>query len=102
MPYTCETLQWQSFDIEVRYHPDPFHLTSRGQAAMAHIEIRIIKPARAALPITETGYRSHYTPKAIVDGFDSPGVFVVEWLEVAAQAENWQAALADQRQLCLF
>ncbi|PCI21053.1 hypothetical protein COB64_00845 [Candidatus Wolfebacteria bacterium] len=102
MAYTTETLIWQSYEIEVRYDPDPFNLTSSDREAMSHIEIRTIKPVKAALPITGTGYKSHFTPKGNIDEYATPAAFVKEWLEHEAQSEDWKIARESDRQLSLF
>jgi len=102
MAYTTETLIWQSYEIEVRYDPDPFSLTFQNREAMAHVEIRTIKPEKAALPITETGYRSHFTPKGNIDEYETPAAFVKEWLEHEAQSEDWKVAQENDRQMSLF
>ena len=102
MAYTSETLIWQSYEIEVHYDPDPFNLVSGHQEAMAHVEIRTLMPAKAALPITETGYRSHFTPKGNIDEYGSAVEFVRRWLDYEAQSEAWRIAQENARQLSLF
>lgn len=102
MAYTTETLIWQSYVIEVRYDPDPFSMASHTGEAMSHIEIRAVKPEKAALPITETGYKSHFTPKGNIDKYENPVVFVKEWLEYEAQSEEWKVAQENARQMSLF
>jgi len=102
MTYTTETLIWQSFEIEVRYDPDAFNLTRQDREAMAHVEIHTIKPEKAPLPITETGYRSHFTPKGNIDEYDSVVEFVRMWLDHEAQSEEWRIAQENARQMSLF
>lgn len=102
MAYTSETLIWQSYEIEVKYDPDPFNLNSSGREAMAHIEIRTLKPVKAALPITETGYKSHFTPKGNIDEYETTAAFVKEWLNYEAQSEDWKVARENDRQMSLF
>jgi len=102
MAYTSEILIWQAYEIEVRYDPDPFNLTYRYQEAMAHVEICTLKPEKAPLPITGTGYRSHFTPKGNIDEYDSVVEFVRAWLDHEAQSEAWKIAQEEARQLSLF
>ena len=102
MAYTSETLIWQSYEIEVRYDPDPFNVASHNGEAMSHIEIRTLKPDKAALPITETGYKSHFTPKGNIDEYETPAAFVKEWLDYEAQSEDWKVARENDRQMSLF
>ena len=102
MAYTSEILTWQAYEIEVRYDPDPFNLVSLHQEAMAHVEIRTLKPEKAPLPITETGYRSHFTPTGNIDEYDSVEDFVRAWLDHEAQSEEWKITQESARQLSLF
>lgn len=46
---------WQGVEIEAVYEPLRW-------GVIAHLSIRSIKPERAPLPITGTGYRSHFHP----------------------------------------
>jgi len=102
MVYTTETLIWQSFEIEVRYDSDPFNLARQDREAMAHVEIHTIQPEKAPLPITETGYRSHFTPKGNINEYESAVEFVRTWLDHEARSEEWRIAQENARQLNLF
>jgi len=69
---------------------------------MAHLDIRVIEPESAALPITTTGYLSHFfnpektlTEEALI-------THVQDWLDAEAQAPKWQAFEREQQQLTLF
>ncbi|MET4898526.1 hypothetical protein RN629_15425 [Sphingomonadaceae bacterium jetA1] len=46
-------LDWQGIEIEARYWPIKW-------GAIAHLEIESVAPERAPLPISATGYRSHF------------------------------------------
>lgn len=52
---------WQSIEIEAVYRP-------RYNSIIAHLEIRSINPERAPLPITNTGYLSHFHQPGTVGG----------------------------------
>jgi len=60
---------------------------------MSHLEV--IQPRRQALPLTETGYRSHFVAAPEVDAEGGPVAYVPRWLDWVAQDESWQ----DTRQL---
>jgi len=53
MSYQIYRFTWQNIEIEARYNPSQWNV-------IAHLEIEAINPERAALPITETGYLSHF------------------------------------------
>ncbi len=66
-----------------------------------HLELRV--EGNEALPITETGYRSHFfgpvrpslTPDEVI-------AFVRAWLDEAALDPAWQESQATRKQLSLF
>ena len=61
-----------------------------------------VSPERAPLPITETGYRSHFTPRAAMDGYDSAEAFVEAWLDHESRSPEWKAFDQANKQLSLF
>ena len=63
-----------------------------------HIELR----ADEKLPVTETGYRSHFIANAELALFGSLEDFVRQWLDTAATSKEWQKYLKDSQQLSLF
>lgn len=63
-----------------------------------HIEIRTAE----RLPITETGYKSHFIQPDELTLFASAIAFVEEWLEEAAHSPAWIRYREERRQLSLF
>ncbi len=63
-----------------------------------HIELSADQP----LPITTTGYRSHFMPKDQFAAFDSLEQLVRLWLDDAAKSNAWIQAQEERRQLKLF
>lgn len=89
-------LTWQGIEIEAIYTPRKWGIT-------AHLEIHSIQPERAPLPITETGYRSHFHPCGTVEAAGGDvAAQVTAWLDEEAKKPEWQAYLAQSRQLSLF
>ena len=86
-------LDWQGRKIEISYQPRSF-------AGTAHLQIRA-KHARP-LPITETGYRSHFPHAADVEHLGGPVAYVEAWLDSYAQTKAWRRAARDGVQLGLF
>lgn len=96
---------WQHIAFRVRHTPD--YLVK----GTDHLELVVIKPrgqGRAfnttvePLPITETGYLSHF-----VDGRDVPNAkaalaFFLEWIAREAKSKRWQNANYKRRQGDLF
>jgi hypothetical protein len=76
--YQIHEASRQGITLSVSYCPD--WLTCYRQTygyPLAHIEIRGPCP----LPITETGYRSHFTRPDLVDAEGGPVALVLAWLD---------------------
>ena len=67
-----------------------------------HIEIESVDPKRAVLPITDTGYRSHFIKSDDVDRCGGLRAFVASWLESAAASKPWQRSQRAAQQVDLF
>lgn len=103
MTGTYETfpLEWRGITIRVRYAANWLNMAAKGYDT-AHIEVETVDPERAPLPITETGYRSHFTTAETVAAYGGPVAFVRTWLEEEAIRPAWRAYEARSRQLTLF
>lgn len=67
-----------------------------------HIEIESIKPTRAPLPVTETGYRSHFISALELINAGGPVAFVRAWLDQMAMSKEWRAKATVRAQGDLF
>jgi len=67
-----------------------------------HLAIRSIAPDKARLPITETGYRSHYVQPGTVAAYGGPVAATIKLLDDAAATIEWQDYVASARQGSLF
>lgn len=67
-----------------------------------HLEIEAVAPVKAALPITETGYRSHFLPPLELINAGGPVTFVTAWLAREATSTAWQRKVAKESQGDLF
>lgn len=67
-----------------------------------HIEIESMAPSRGPLPITETGYRSHFMPALDLINAGGPVTFVTSWIEHEAKGKAWSKAAAMKAQGDLF
>lgn len=90
-PVTTETVK-----IRITHTRD---YLARGQD---HIEIEARNPQRAALPITETGYRSHFMPALELVNAGGPVSFVTAWIERETKSKAWLAAATAKAQGDLF
>lgn len=87
---------WQGIEIEASYTPLKWNV-------IAHLEIRSINPERAKLPITETGYRSHFHRPGTIEVNDGDVVAqVIAWLDEEAAKPDWLTYIEGSRQGDLF
>lgn len=84
-------LNWRGIEVGIVYRAD-----AGFSEGYAHLEIHTAP--RTLLPITETGYRSHFLPKAEMDRVGCPVAYVSLWLDKAAQSKAWRQMEADLRQ----
>lgn len=67
-----------------------------------HLETESLRPKKAPLPITETGYRSHFiTPLELMNA-GGPVTFVRSWLDREAAGNGWTRAATAKAQGDLF
>ncbi len=90
---------WRGVGLSLQWKPEYF-ATDDGCYAVAHLEIHTY--GRAPLPITETGYKSHFVQRAMVESEGGPVAYVLAWLDHAAKSPAWKASEAAARQLSLF
>jgi hypothetical protein len=93
-------IEWSGIAIEIRYEPHWLGMDIGYDTA--HLEIESIVPERTPLPITETGYRSHFTSPETVAAYGGPIAFVEAWLETESQAPGWRHEEQARRQFDLF
>jgi hypothetical protein len=89
---TSQTFTWRGIRCRVSHERD---YLSRG---WSHLELRVISPAGAPLPITTTGYLSHFLDEDELTAAGGPVALFRVWLD----REACTKALADWQQLKLF
>lgn len=67
-----------------------------------HIEVQAVKPAKAPLPISETGYRSHFMTTLELINAGGPVAFVTGWLDREAKDKDWTRRQTARQQGDLF
>lgn len=98
MGYQTYRLTWRGIEIEARYDPD------WGADNIAHLEIESINPNRSRLPMTNTGYRSHFHPIGFIEAEHGGDVVtaVINWLDNEAASKAWKKYVEESQQLTLF
>ena len=77
-------------------------LFCRGSGLHAPDKIIAVKPKGAPLPITGTGYLSHFLDADLLAKHGGPVAFLLGWLEREARTKAWAKAEFKWRQLELF
>ena len=99
--YQISTANWRGIGLEIRHCPNWFSMPEDGFVTQ-HIEIR--SEGKRILPVTETGYRSHFMngAEALAEFNYDPVEFVLFWLDEAAKDPAWKRREEADRQGSLF
>ena len=89
---------WRGIALRIRFQPQFLS----GALETAHLEVWSVAPEKEPLPITETGYRSHFVRRQNIEDLGGPVAYVLGWLEAEAKSPTWKAADFARRQLSLF
>ncbi len=88
-------LVWRGVLLAIHYQPKSYGL-------LAHLELRVIAPEGAPIPVTDTGYRSHFLYPFWVREAGGPVAYVRQWLDGESRSPAYRRALDRWRQLDLF
>ena len=69
---------------------------------LAHLEVTTIYPMGAPLPITETGYRSHFIAASAIAAAGGPVAYLESWLTAESASPAWRHREQSALQLQLF
>ena len=90
-----ETIIWRDIEVTVKYN-DCYHKCDI--LHVAHLEIKADVP----LPVTETGYKSHFSHPDEIEAYGGAVGFVVAWLDHHAQKAKWIEAEKQRKQYSLL
>ena len=94
--FEIHTFGWQGVEIELKYWPLKWTVIS-------HLEIRSVLPEKEPLPITETGYKSHFFQPDSVEFVNGSVIeTVIQWLDEQATSKEWLDYVEVSRQGDLF
>lgn len=95
-------LLWRGVELQITFEPNWLQMPRSEERRVAHLTVTARLPERARLPITETGYRSHFLhPNEVADA-SGPVAYVEAWLNHMAGSREWIAYEQASRQLSLF
>ncbi|MEZ5857134.1 MAG: hypothetical protein R3D67_21225 [Hyphomicrobiaceae bacterium] len=93
---TDHRFQWRDIKLRVRHTPDYIN------KGWSMLEVFVVAPKGAPLPVTATGYRSHFLDEAELKAAGGPITFMRAWLDKMAKSKAWQKAEFTWRQGDLF
>jgi len=88
-----QTIEWDGRTLRLSYSPEYW-------SDVAHLEIH--SEDGEPLPITETGYRSHFFLTNSPPDMEEIITFVIEWLNEEAKTKQWCTYIAQSQQMELF
>lgn len=97
-----QQIVWRGITIEIDYEAAWLGSDTIGGMRVAHLQLRSVEPLRAPLPVTETGYRSHFINRDQIAELGGPVAYTESWLDQAAMSDAWRAYEQASRQLSLF
>lgn len=93
---TTHKLVWRHVTARVR---DTRNYINTG---WSHIELIVTAPKDAPVPITSTGYLSHFLDERELAKAGGPVRFFLDWMDREASSKAWAKTEAKWRQLELF
>jgi len=99
--YQTLTMIWRTVAITVE-HDENWSKAYQDTYGSQLTHTNIIRDDGLPLPITETGYRSHFTDIKNLENYDGILDYVKQWLDYESQTKSWKAKEADMNQLKLF
>ncbi len=93
---SVEKFTWRGIELSATHSPDYI------SAGWSHIELRVVKPKGRPVPITDTGYLSHFLDENDLKAAGGPAAFFLAWLDREADSKAYRKALARWQQLDLF
>jgi len=93
--YAVSRADWRGIGLEIRHCANWCAMVG-----MDHIELVSIE--RVPLPITQTGYKSHFISPERIAEIGTPVEYALAWLDHEAESAEWKKVEFEARQLSLF
>ncbi|MBS0278103.1 MAG: hypothetical protein JSR81_10805 [Proteobacteria bacterium] len=92
-----DIMEWQGITLSVSCERNYATMTG-----LTHLSVHVLAPSTSKLPITGTGYRSHFLSEVEVEELGGPLGYVRAWLDAEAAAPEWREQQQAARQMALF
>jgi hypothetical protein len=86
-------IRWHDIGITIRHTPNMWSIIE---------PLEVESDNRQQIPITETGYKSHFLSAEELATYGGPIDYVIAWLDVAAEAAAWRDTEERRKQYSLF
>jgi hypothetical protein len=93
---TVVPFTWRDFALKITVTEDCW---APGQT---HLELSLVKPKGAPLPLTSTGYFSHYVNAELLSADGGAIAYFTAWLDREARTKTWHTTEFRWRQGELF
>ena len=87
-------LEWEGVTVYLKWEPYAY------SGIISHLQIQ--SDNRVPIPVTETGYRSHFCHKAEIEELGGPVAYVRKWLEQESGTAARQSYRKTQGEQALF
>ena len=98
--YEIQKITWDDIEIEVRWSPD--YLSFDSGTYLGHLELESLSPKKHPLPMTRTGYRSHFIHPDEIAEYGGVLNFVEDWIKAESKSNEWLERKAAFNQMALF
>jgi len=99
----CGQLVWNGITVLVSYEPDWLGLAAAGfQEPYAHLELQVLSPEGAPLPVSETGYWSEFLSVGEAEEDGGPVALATALLDEFSNTQTWRVRWARWEQGDLF
>lgn len=98
-PTETHTAIWEGIALQITWCPGWFQSKHVGYS-VAHLEVR--SKTGEPLPISNTGYRSHFLPREAVEEYGGPVQYVAAWLTHEGANAEWQKYIQERKQYTLL
>ena len=92
---------WNSIDLQITYNSN-WSKTCNELYDYHVVHLEIISLTGEPMPISNTGFRSHFTTASLIDEEGGAETFTLRWMDIAAKSKQWIKYAHDSLQLELF
>ncbi|MBL8554593.1 MAG: hypothetical protein JNL41_09975 [Phenylobacterium sp.] len=100
---TSELMIWEGITIQVCFEADWLGLEASGAGRpWSHLELQVMDPKGAPLPVTDTGYWSQFLAPGEVEEAGGAVALITAQLEEFSHTKTWRVRRARWEQQDLF